>query len=286
MTSPECILSIVIPCFNHGKFIQDALDSINKDEILYPFEVIIVDDGSADAYTLTKLDELRLQGYTVISQKNAGPAAARNTGVAKARGKYILPLDADNKLTAKYINTGVAILEKGIYQIVYCTPHFFGDTEKGGRFFTSKPFDIADLLAANYIDNCSLYLKEIWITNNGYDTAIPYFGHEDWEFWINAYASGFKFYFLKEKLFYYRVVKNSVAGQFKENKKVTANRMYILKKHAHLFLLEYTRLSYIKSKYQTDINRLVFAPFIFLGYKLNIIKTPFKKAGERFNDET
>jgi glycosyltransferase involved in cell wall biosynthesis len=282
MEASHCTLSIIIPCFNHGAYLQETLQSIKKEEIVHSFEVIIVDDGSTDKATLASLEELKLKGYTVIHQKNAGPAAARNTAIEHAKGKYILPLDADNKITAQYINTGIAILEKGDYQIVYCTPHFFGDTAKASRFFVSKPFDITEMLAVNYIDNCAFYLKEVWIKNNGYDTAIPYFGHEDWEFWINAYANGFKFYFIKEKLFYYRILKNSVADQFKENKKVQANQLYILKKHASLYNLEYKKLQYIKSKYKTDISRFILAPFIFLGYKLNIIKSPFTKAEERF----
>jgi glycosyltransferase involved in cell wall biosynthesis len=276
------MLSVIMPCFNHGIYLQEALDSIRKDEINCTFEIIVVDDGSTDDYTLLKLEELKAEGITVIHQKNSGPAAARNTAVENAKGKYILPLDADNKLTPEYINTGINILEKGEYQIVYCTPEFFGDVGSGSRYFKSIPFDIYELLAANYIDNCALFLKEVWIKNKGYDTQIPYWGHEDWEFWINAYANGFKFYFIKEKLFYYRVVNNSVADQFKEIKKVEENQLYIVKKHAGMFNLNYKKLNYITKKYNTDINRFIFTPFIFLAYKLSIIKSPFKKADGKF----
>jgi glycosyltransferase involved in cell wall biosynthesis len=282
MDSPTCLLSIIMPCFNHGSYIQDALDSIKKEEINYPYEVIIVDDGSTDAGTLAKLEELKRSGYTVIHQKNGGPGAARNTAIEHASGKYILPLDSDNKITAAYINTGIPILEKGEYQIVYCTPLFFGDAEHSARQFRSKPFDIADLLEANYIDCCSLFLKEVWVKNKGFDTDIPYYGHEDWEFWINAYGNGFKFLFLKENLFYYRILANSEADKFKDDKKLYADHQYMVKKHAALFLTQYLQLSYIKRKYKTDINRFIFAPFIFLGYKLNLVKTPFIKAAERF----
>ena len=286
MNSSNCMLSVIMPCFNHGKYIQEALDSIKKDPIPYVYEVIIVDDGSTDNDTLLKLDELKTLGYKVIHQQNAGPAAARNKAIENSNGKYILPLDADNMITAEYINTGIAILEKGEYQIVYCSPVFFGDMVKGVRTFKSKPFDISDLLEANYIDNCTVFLKEVWLKNKGYDVNIPYYGHEDWEFWINAYVNGFKFYFIKEKLFYYRIVKDSVADQFKSKKKSSENQLYIIKKHTDLFLTQYLKLSYIKRKYTADINRFVFSFFLFLGYKLKIIKSPFKKAAERFEPKS
>ena len=282
MQTTACMLSVIMPCFNHGSYIQEALDSIKKEEIKFSYEVIIVDDGSTDAFTLSKLEALKLEGYTVIHQKNGGPGAARNTAIQNAAGKYILPLDADNKITAAYINTGIPILEEGKYQIIYCTPLFFGELAGSARRFTSKPFDIANLLEENYIDCCSLFTKEVWIKNSGFDTAIPYYGHEDWEFWINAYHNGFKFLFLKESLFYYRILANSEADKFKDENKLIADHQYIIKKHAALFLTQYLKLSYIKRKYIADINRFVFTPFIFLGYKLGLVKSPFKKAAARF----
>ncbi len=282
MNTSACVLSVIMPCYNHGSYIQEALDSIKKEEIEFSYEVIIVDDGSTDAATLAKLDALQQQGYTVIHQKNGGPAAARNTAIQHARGKYILPLDADNKITAAYINKGIPVLEEGQYQIIYCTPVFFGELAASPRRFTSKPFDIATLLEENYIDCCSLFTKEVWIKNNGFDTNVPYYGHEDWEFWINAYSNGFKFLFLQEPLFYYRILANSEADKFKDAAKLTADHEYIIKKHAPLFLTQYLKLSYIKRKYIADINRFIFAPFIFSGYKLGFIKSPFKKAAARF----
>lgn len=282
MNAENCMLSIIMPCFNHGEYLQDALESIEPEKIEYPFEVIIVDDGSTDTNTLEKLEALKQQGYKVIHQKNGGPAAARNTAIKHATGKYILPLDADNKITPAYVNTGIAILEKGEYQIAYCTPQFFGDIGDGSRIFKAKPFDISEILEANYIDSCSIFLKKVWIKNNGFDEAIPHYGHEDWEFWINAYSNGFNFYFIKDKLFAYRIVNGSVITKFADDKKLAEDHLYMVEKHKALFLNQYVKLSYIKRKYTRDINRLLIAPFLFLGYKLNIIKSPFKKAEEKF----
>ena len=68
------IVSIVIPCYNHGQYIQEALDSIDAQKINYPIEIIIVDDGSSYTDTLQKLDDLKQLNYTIIHQTNGGPA--------------------------------------------------------------------------------------------------------------------------------------------------------------------------------------------------------------------
>ena len=129
MTHPSTTVSIVIPCYNHGQYIQEALDSIEVQKINYAVEIIIVDDGSSDAATLQKLDDLKALNYTVIHQTNGGPGKARNAGIQVAMGKYILPLDADNKISPDYINKAVPVLEKNDADIVYAAPQFFGDTE-------------------------------------------------------------------------------------------------------------------------------------------------------------
>jgi glycosyltransferase involved in cell wall biosynthesis len=282
MSLSFCELSIIIPCYNHGVFLREALDSIVKDEILYTYEIIVVDDGSTDEFTLAEFKELTKEGYQIIHQKNMGLGGARNTGIANAKGKYILSLDADNKITSDYINKSIPILDKGNYHIIHCSPAFFGDTTDSSRFFTSKPFDIVEIMAHNYIDNCVVFNKQVWKKNNGYETNMPYNGHEDWEFWINAYRNGFKFYYLPEKLFYYRVVANSMIEQFKDTNRFKENYAYIVKKHASLYALEFVKLEYIKKKYNRDINRFLISPFIFIGYKMGLLKTPFKKADERF----
>ena len=67
MVQPQ--VSIVIPCYNHGHYLHDALESVKQcDAALY--EVIIVNDGSNDTATIDVLKELELQGYTVIHKPN------------------------------------------------------------------------------------------------------------------------------------------------------------------------------------------------------------------------
>src|SRR5580704_17250252 len=94
MTSPPLVTAI-IPCFNAAATLPRALDSIRAQS--YPnIEIIAVDDGSRDG-TLALLRQQEALGVRVITQPNAGAAAARNAAIAIARGEFLAFLDADDE---------------------------------------------------------------------------------------------------------------------------------------------------------------------------------------------
>lgn len=254
-------LSIIIPCFNHGPYLDEVIGSIKTiSDIKY--EVIIVNDGSTDAFTLTKLKEMETQGFTVISHQNSGPAFSRNAGIKVARGTYILPLDADNKVLPTYIVKGIKILQGGQFDIVYGNPIFFGEGTIA-REFETKNFNIGDLFISNYIDTCALYKKEVWEKTGGYDPKLPFHGQEDWEFWINASSKGFKFYHIDEGLYYYRVLNNSLAANLKQDKD-NLNHDYILKKHFELFTKTMIANYTYGKMYQRDLQQPLRASLKYL----------------------
>lgn len=98
MKIPEILISLVIPAYNYGKLLPRALDSVFA-QWADDLEVIVVNDGSKDN-TLEVLAGYvaRHPQLQVIDQANAGAAAARNKGIAQARGRYVLLLDADDEL--------------------------------------------------------------------------------------------------------------------------------------------------------------------------------------------
>lgn len=223
------ILSVVIPCYNHGKYIQEAIDSVltYQDQLI---EIIIIDDGSTDAFTISKIEELKQKDLTVIQHSNSGLAFSRNAGIAVAKGKYILPLDADNKIKAEYIRKALILLEDDKCDIVYARPTFFGD-DIAERKFETKKFGGLDLVFGNYIDACAIFRKEVWIKNKGYDEHMPYPGVEDWEFWIHSFINKFNFKFIDEALYYYRILEKSmIVDVFKENNYENCKK-YIFIKH-------------------------------------------------------
>ncbi len=122
------IISVIIPCFNHGAFLAEAVASVEASDHI-PYEIIIINDGSSDPFTCRVLDEFKSNGYHVIDQKNnQGPATARNTGIAAAKGRYILPLDSDNKIRPEMLSKSTAILDShSQIGVVYGNICFFSE---------------------------------------------------------------------------------------------------------------------------------------------------------------
>ena len=209
MTAPvaEGKVSIVIPCFNHGTMLREALASLEEVRNENLLEVIIVDDGSSDAETIRILKEVAEAGYKVVSQPNGGLGAARNAGIRGAKGEFILPLDSDNRLRRVYLEQGVSLLkENPSLGVIYADAEYFG--EKTGRWQVQE-FDLLSLIRMNFIDACALYRKALWEGVGGYDEQMPWMGLEDWDFWLRVACHGGSFFHLPAVGFDYRVRSDS-----------------------------------------------------------------------------
>lgn len=242
------LLSIIIPCYNDGPFLIDAVNSVMSCSIQEK-EIIIVNDGSTDLETLKILTEFSCKNLNIISQENHGLGFSRNRGIAAAKGKYILTLDADNIITEKYLLTAIDCLDKENYAIVYSKPFFFGE-DIAERKFKTQAFDGVELLYNNYIDACAIFRKSVWEEVGGYDETMPYNGNEDWEFWINCFLKQKKFKFIDEELFGYRIKKESMISNVSYQKAVK-NHEYILLKH-RIPLLGYIRELQVYKKFHDN----------------------------------
>lgn len=233
--SEKATVSFVIPCHNDGRFVRDAIASVEKCPSGL-FELIIVDDGSTDNLTPQIMSELQNEGYHIIRQENKGPAAARNTGIRAASAEYILPLDSDNRIKSEFVEKAVEILDtKPEIGIVHSDFQYFGLADHLCRI---EPFDIAKMLYSNYIDTCALYRKAMWTGCGGYDEHPALFGLEDWEFWLHAYSLDWKFVHLDMVGFDYAYRENSQLQKTKleENWKEAEKYLYskyvmLLKEH-------------------------------------------------------
>jgi len=223
-------VSVVIPCFDQGEYLVEAVASVER-SAPERSELVIVDDGSRQPRTLEVLEALKKAGYQVISQSNAGLAEARNRGLREARGRFILPLDADNRLLPGFLESAVAVLDaEPEVGVVY------GDLrELGGRSnrVTPPEFDLDALLWANFIDACAVYRREIWETAGGYDPGVP--AWEDWELWISAAERGWRFRRLPEVTFEYRVRPDSMLVMAEREGVRRPVREYVYRKHHDLY---------------------------------------------------
>ncbi|MCP3957837.1 MAG: glycosyltransferase [bacterium] len=198
-------VSVVLPCFDHGHFLVEAVASVER--CAPGSEMIIVDDGSSQPATLEILEVLRGAGYNVVTQENQGLAAARNTGIELARGAYVLPLDADNRLRAGFVSAAAGILDaRPEVGVVYSDRRDFG--ARSGVVELGD-FDPDRLLVMNYIDACAVFRKDLWATAGGYDPGMTPW--EDWELWVAGCERGWRFHHLAETGFDYRVRPGSLA---------------------------------------------------------------------------
>lgn len=208
-------ISVVIPCYNSGAFLPETLHSVTSDPEFAACEIIVVDDGSTDAATLALLGRLPGPRCRLIRQANQGPAAARNAGIRAAQAPCILLLDSDNKLRPGYLSKGLAVLHQHPeVGVVYAKASFFGDSTRPR--FRPHPFDGYKMLQENFIDICTVIRKQMWEEIGGLDEARVLIGHEDWEFWIRAAGAGWKFWFLDEILFEYRIRHDSLVMAAKQ----------------------------------------------------------------------
>ncbi len=107
-------VSIVIPCYNQGALLREALASIEQVRNENLLEVIVVDDGSSEVETTTILSQVQEAGCCVVRQSNRGLGVARNAGIRRAKGEFILVLGSDNRLRDAYLNEGVSLLKNNI----------------------------------------------------------------------------------------------------------------------------------------------------------------------------
>ncbi len=231
-------VSIVIPCFNHGEFVREAVGSVralSHDDI----ELIVVDDGSTDMRTHEAVNELTAEGVHVIRQANKGLAAARNAGIEAARGEYIFPLDADDRMRAGWMDRAIHTLDAdAAVGVVYGDAQCFGARTDRWRV---GPFDADRLLDANYIHASALYRKKIWEQNGGYDGTMPVQGMEDWDLWLGALERGWQFAYIPEIFFEYRQAAASMISHALRH--VEAVNEYVARKHGPMYRRAWLRMA-------------------------------------------
>lgn len=218
MSAP--VVSIIIPCYNQGAFLTDSIGSVLA-STMEEYEIIVVDDGSTDGETRRILEELDYPRTRVLRTENGGLAAARNNGIAAARGRYILPLDADDRIGPDYLEQGVAVLNaRPEVGIVYCRGELFG--------IRSGPIEAPDytlprMRFSNLIFSCALFRRDDWGACGGYDPGMVH-GCEDWDFWLSLIAMGRQVVQLPEVMFFYRIRQESMNRAMDRQKRLAMHR--------------------------------------------------------------
>jgi len=238
-------ISVVIPCYNHGKFLDEAIKSILS-QTIQDLEIIVVNDGSTDPETLGILSPLERPKTRVIHlAQNMGLPAARNTGIRQARGKYVCCLDADDKLQATYLEKALAVMEvnAGITYVGSWTQVFGRES----RVWYAPPFDPDQILYFNQFNSLAVFRRAAWEEAGGFFEEMRA-GFEDWEFWVRLTGHGFRGYQIPEKLIHVRRIGDSFALRAARKKDVLFEQ---IKAHnSRLYLDSQAAIRKIKKSYR------------------------------------
>ncbi|MEB2785642.1 glycosyltransferase family A protein [Algoriphagus persicinus] len=229
------LVSVIIPCFNHEDFLDDAVNSVLNCSY-HNFEIVIMDDGSSDdSYTKARaLENKYPDQIRAFSQENAGPSVARNRAIQLAKGKYILPLDADDKIGSKYIEQGIQLLESDQnIKLVYCEAEKFGLISEPWNL---RPFCPQLLARDNMIFVSALFRKNDWAEAGGFDERMKW-GWEDWEFWISLLKNGGEVKKLSYIGFYYRI--HTISRRKSVTKQAKKKTIDLLNEKHAVFLKQY-----------------------------------------------
>lgn len=195
-------VSIITPYYNtEGLFVETFISL--QAQSLQNWEWIIVDDGSTDRDSVTRLAAVAAKDerIKIIRQVNAGPGAARNTAYRNTSGRYICMLDSDDMVERTYLEKCVWFLDSNP-EYAFCNSYsvVFGDQQ----YLWTTGFERGKaLLQANSGPPISVIRRAAYEDCGGFDESIR-FGHEDWDFWLAMAKAGHWGYTIQEYLQWYR----------------------------------------------------------------------------------
>jgi len=227
------LLSIVVTFYNSGIYIDDAMRCLEKTDYKEK-ELIIVNDGSNDAFSLTKLEEYRTKkGIKVIDKQNKGLPDTRNAGAEAAEGEFLTFLDADDKVDPGYYSKAIRALKNYVnLHFVGCWTKYFEGSKNVWPTFNPEP---PLILCHNLVNSAALVFKRNSFLSAGKnDLNFTFKGLEDYDTVISVLENGYNGVVIPEILFYYRVRSDSMIRGISTIKKLSIAR-YISEKHKEFY---------------------------------------------------
>jgi len=194
-----------------------------------------------------------------------GLPTARNRLIEAASGEFILPLDADNRISKNFVDAALnAFRTRPDLGVVYGNRQLMGGRTE---LIQVPDFNLEHMVRHNTIDACAMFRRELWRDLGGYDTSLR-LGYEDWEFWLNAGKRGWQFQHLPLIGLEYRVRPNSLDSIAQSPEGLSQFRKLMLHKHADLLLAFMSerlhRLINVSSPIPHDFRKLPWWPRMVL----------------------
>jgi len=206
-TSEPPVVSAIVPYFQLDRYVEETLESLVSQT--YPhIEVVVVNDGSLREEDAV-LDELAERyGVKLVTQPNSGLGAARNFGISQASGRYVLPIDADDRLAPTFVERCVEVLEADP-TVAYATTwsaYIRPDGEPYGGGVGWAPFgNWSSLVRLNNVaGTCTAVIRRRFF-DQGFAYSDELTSYEDWFLYRELHEAGHHGVVVPERLFEYRV---------------------------------------------------------------------------------
>ncbi len=197
-------VSIIITAYNYASYIEECINScLLQNESSLQYEVIVVDDGSIDEtpLILKKINNKKLKKFRI---ENSGIETAANFGFGKARGKYIVRVDADDKLLPNYLHYMHTNLTND-YGFYYSDYEVINSEGKVVSEMNLPEFNVAEIRArGDFLATGTLYSAEVLKTLCYYSEGIRNSGLENYEMILRMLEAGTLGKHIPQSLFCYR----------------------------------------------------------------------------------
>lgn len=201
-----CLLSIIIPNYNYGRFADRFFGSIAAQSMsLEDVEIFFVDDGSSDDSIVQarkwaqKIACSRFEIHTTTRSGKPGPV--RNFGLERAQGEFLVCLDPDDTLHSDYLAVCIEYLQQHSKISLVYTDYLENRPHTSTKFILPE-FSPLFLRTQNPIPPSAVFRRTIWDSGVRYRENTTY---EDWDFWIQCLMSGAKFKHIAQILYTYEI---------------------------------------------------------------------------------
>ena len=285
------LISVVVPFFNSGKYIEQTIISILNQTFPY-YEILIIDDGSKDKESLEKLEEIQKldKRIKVFHKENEGLAATRDFGASKSSSscKYLMFLDDDDLIEPTFLECGYWTLETNKESSwAYSDSVGFGTQE----YVWNKYFDSDKMKKVNELVSEALVRKNDFELVNGYELREKAV-NEDWNLWLKLLSKG---KYPVHMSFYGEWYRRKETGELQKSRDNKERALEIINETAKKVTKKVEAIQYPRYKYNYDfipeevegivipkkqnnnkINLLFIMPWMITGgadlFNLNLVK--------------
>ncbi len=258
------LVSVICLCYNHERFVRDALQSV-IDQTYSPIELIVIDDFSLDGSAEIIRDFVTHHPAVAFIQlpANLGNCRAFNRGLWIAQGKYIIDLAADDILTAKRVERGVAVFESNPECGVQFSDAELMDENALTTGFHSDKFPhstipsgmiFSEILARYFINSPTMMMRKSLLDElGGYDESLAY---EDFDFWVRS-ARRTRYVYLPEALVKRRVLTTSMGRQQYAKASVQQQSTFVVCKKALALCVEKEDFTALQRRIRYELKQAV-----------------------------